>query len=306
LPRRSPAAAPEPLLAASLDRRADALEAHLALALAGDGHGVHQARVATRRLREVVPVAIDVRQGRGARLLRRLRTLTRALGPVRELDVALTLLDARAAGRAAPGAVALRAHLVEARTAAFEALTDGWDAGRAKRLLGRLKRLRDETRAVPAPADGGLRPRLRRSLARGVLERARALRRAVDASGSLLVVARVHAVRIAAKRLRYALELAGELRLLRTAALVSSLKSVQGILGDLHDLDVLRGHASRVELEVPPESIVARDLAAMIAAVDHDVRHLHARYLRAARGLVRLTDRVRDRVTPCLDPSSST
>ena len=251
-------------------------------------------------------MAIDVRQGRGKRLRRRLRTLTRALGPVRELDVALTLLDARAAGRAAPGAVALRAHLTEARAVAFQALTDAWDPARARRLLAKLKRLRDEVRREPRPVDGGLRPRLRRALAQGLLQRGAALRRAVDQSGALLVVERIHAVRIAAKRLRYALELAGELRLLRTSALVSSLRAVQDILGELHDLDVLRVHASRVLREVPTDSIVARDLEAMGQAIDSDVRHLHARYLKAARGLVRLTDRVEDRVTPCLAPSIST
>jgi CHAD domain-containing protein len=293
-------------LAESLARRVEALEEHLAPALAGDGHGVHQARVATRRLREIVPVAADVRRGRGARLMRRLRRLGRALGPVRELDVALLLLDARAAGRAAPGAVALRAHLAERRGAAFAALTEAWDPARARRLLARLKRLRDDLRELPQTAAGVLRPRLRRTLAAGVLDRAARLRTAVDASGALLVVERIHAVRIAAKRLRYALELAGELRLVRTAALVSSLRSVQDVLGELHDLDVLRGHASQVRHELPADSIVARDLASSIDAVDGDVRQLHARYLRSARPLVRLTDRVRDRVTPCLDPSIST
>lgn len=306
MPRPTKQRAGGPPLAASLDLRVRALEEHLHAALAGDGHGVHQARVATRRLREVTPVAIDVRQGRGARLRRRLRRLTRALGPVRELDVALTLLDARATGRSAPGAVALRAHLIAARGAAFDALADAWDPGRGKRLLAKLKRLREEVRGQPRPADGGLRPRLRRALAQGLLDRALALRRAVDASGALLVVERIHAVRIAAKRLRYGLELAGELRLLRTAALVSSLRAVQDVLGELHDLDVLRGQASRVLRDVPVDSIVARDLDAMVLVIDSDVRHLHARYLRAARGLVRLTDRVQDRVTPCLARSTST
>jgi CHAD domain-containing protein len=296
----------EPPLAASFGRRAGALEQHLPQAVTGDPRAVHQARVATRRLREILPMAIDVGTGRGARLFRRLRRLTRVLGPLRELDVALALLEARAVPRTAPGAVALRAHLTEARAAAFDALADAWDPRRATRLLGKLGRVREDLRRLPAADDGGLRPRRRRAAARAVLDRAAGLRRAVDASGALLVVERIHAVRIAAKRLRYALELAGELRLARTAALVSSLRRVQDILGDLHDLDVLRGHAAHVLREVPPDSIVARGLEAMIADVDADVRQLHARYLRAARGLVQLTDRVRDRMTPCLDPSVST
>ena len=292
-----------PFLAASLARRGDALAAHLADALQGDGHAIHQARVATRRLREMVPVVREAHAGRHANLKGRLRRATRALGPVRELDVALGLLDERAAGRPAPGVVAVRAHLVQARGTAYGDLQDAFDGDRAPRLLSRLA---DVVAALEKTGRGAELPkRVTRALAQRVLDRAKETADAVSASGALLIVERVHAVRIAVKRLRYALELAGELRLARTAALVSSLRAIQDILGALHDLDVLRGRIGRVAREVPAESIVARELDAMIQAVDADVRQLHARYLRAAGGLVRLTDRVRDRVAPCLDRSIS-
>ena len=133
-----------------------------------------------------------------------------------------------------------------------------------------------------------------------------ALGDAVSAAGAILIVDRVHAVRIAAKRLRYALELTGELRLARTAPLVSSLRTVQDVLGELHDLDVLRRETARVRTDLLPDSIVATDLERMSTAIDADIRHLHARYLRGARTLAALADRVRDRIAPCLDPSIST
>jgi CHAD domain-containing protein len=283
----------------------EALAAHLPEAREGDVHGVHQARVATRRLREILPIVVDVRRGRGRRLARRLKQLTRVLGPVRELDVALALADAAVAARSAPAAVALRAHLTEARTEAFAELRRACDPGRAERLVGRLAKLVARHETGPKHAED-LPRRTRRALGQGVLDRARALADAVSAAGAILIVDRVHAVRIATKQLRYALELVGELRLARTAALVSSLRTVQDVLGRLHDLDVLRARTVRVRGEVPPDSIVARALTDSVAAIDGDIRHDHARYLRLARALVRLTDRVRDRVAPCLDPSIST
>jgi CHAD domain-containing protein len=293
-------------LAQSLGRRVEALTSHLDAALGGQEHAIHQARVASRRLREIVPIVIDARSRRGALLRRRLKGLTRALGPVRELDVACSLLTMRAAGKAAPGVVALRAHLTERRVAALEALRDAVGPRRSARLQERLTDLAGDVDGAARRGQADLPARERRRLARRVIDRARSLGGAVADAGAILIVDRVHTVRIAAKRLRYALELTGELKLARTAALVTSLKAVQDVLGELHDLDVLRHQASCVRADLPPESIVAKDLEEMSHALDADIRQLHARYLRGGRALAALTDRVRDRIAPCLDPSIST
>ena len=45
---------------ALLQRRARDLKRHLPAAISGNGHGVHQARVASRRLSETVPVLATV------------------------------------------------------------------------------------------------------------------------------------------------------------------------------------------------------------------------------------------------------
>jgi CHAD domain-containing protein len=302
-PAGDPARSP---LAQTLGGRVEALAAHLLEALEGQERAIHQARVATRRLREIVPVVVETRKGLGAKLRRRLKQLTRALGPVRELDVACGLVTSRAAGKPEPGVVALRAHLTEQRLAAFERLQDACDGGRARWLLEHLTDVVRELERVARGGRGELAGRERRRLARRVIDRAQALGDAVSAAGAILIVDRVHAVRIAAKRLRYALELTGELRLARTAALVSSLRNIQDVLGELHDLDVLRHEAVRVARDLPPDSIVAKDLERMVTALDADIRQLHARYLRGARTLAALADRVRDRIAPCLDPSIST
>jgi CHAD domain-containing protein len=294
-------------LARTLSRRVQALSEQLHDALKGDVEAVHQARVATRRLREVVPIVTIGHEGKkSARLTRRLRKLTRALGPVRELDVALKLFGDHEGRRRSPGIVALRTHLRKERDAAFERLERAFDGPRAGRLLARLGKLEARLEGEPDSASNTELERARRALAGSAIERARQLGDAIAAAGAIFIVERVHEVRIAAKRLRYALELAGELRLVATGAVVNRLRGIQEVLGDLHDLDVLRTHVDLVRAEMPEESPAAAALERMSETLAGEARELHAGYLRKARGLVHLTDRVRDRVAPCLDPSIST
>jgi CHAD domain-containing protein len=304
---RGQAAGARHALARTLSRRTEALAGPLHDALKGDVEAVHDARVATRRLREVVPiVTVGHEDKKSARLQRRLRKLTRALGPVRELDVALQLFDDREGRKRSPGVAALRTHLRGERDKAFERLQRAFDQPRAERLLGRLAKLDERLREGPETASDAELERARRALAGSAVERARQLGDAIAAAGAIFMVDRVHEVRIAAKRLRYALELAGELRLVPTGALVNRLRRVQEVLGDLHDLDVLRTHANLVRAELAADSSAAAELERQSEALAGDARQLHAGYLRKARGLVHLTDRVRDRVAPCLDPSIST
>ena len=80
--------APSELL---IRQRLQALEKSLPAASRGDVEALHQARVASRRLREAFPLV--ARPSRARRLERQMRKLTRTLGPVRDLDVVLLILD---------------------------------------------------------------------------------------------------------------------------------------------------------------------------------------------------------------------
>src|SRR3954469_7872773 len=80
-------------------QRVTALGRALPGAKGGDTRSVHQARVATRRLREALPL---LGGSKGEKLSRAARKLTRALGPVRELDVALMILEELAQAPDAP------------------------------------------------------------------------------------------------------------------------------------------------------------------------------------------------------------
>jgi CHAD domain-containing protein len=188
-----------PVLARLTARPVDALAEHLPAALEGDPHSIHQARVASRRLRELLPIVGGVlKRGPRRRLNRRLRGLTRALGPVREVDVELTSVDQMIADLAAPPVTAgeLKRVLARERTVRLASLTERFDAGRVQRLLRRLRRLESTLAEGAEPEAWSL------ELARRGGRRAEALGAAVADAGALFASERLHAVRIAAKQLR--------------------------------------------------------------------------------------------------------
>src|SRR4051794_27671071 len=87
-----------------LQQRLSALRRMLPGARNGDVQAVHQARVATRRLRAALPLLVVGKSGR--RLEHAARQLTGVLGPVRELDVALEMLDELSQAKASPAPAA--------------------------------------------------------------------------------------------------------------------------------------------------------------------------------------------------------
>ena len=93
------------LSVAILRQRLVSLLTAMPAAQSGDETSVHQARVASRRLREALPVLGTSADAHALdRVDRRVRRITRALGPVRELDVALLLLAELEGRGAAPPA----------------------------------------------------------------------------------------------------------------------------------------------------------------------------------------------------------
>jgi CHAD domain-containing protein len=294
-------------------RRRHALESHLDAALTGDEHAVHQARVASRRLREAIPVVGAVRRPDAAhgshqgptkepalmgykvrRLRRNMRRLTRALGPVRELDVALHMLaELRPVHPDEMRAIdALEPVLVRERDARRAYLLHRMDDARVRRLLSRLEAFE---RAIPRP---DLVTAWRDELAERLGERALALRAAIGHAGALFLSDRLHAVRIAMKKLRYSLELAGEARVAATGASVRQLKEAQEQLGRLHDFDVLLRFVGAARSSEQPGSTLDGAFERLERGLEADSRTLHARYLRRQRGLVRVADRVIDIVAP--------
>jgi CHAD domain-containing protein len=260
----------------------------------GDAEGLHQARVASRRIREALPiVAAGDDPARVRKLGRKVREVTRALGPVRALDVSVTVL-AELEGRMGaqkPGFVLLRNSLASGRRRLRRRMMASMDGMDIERLIGRLARLaprEDPNRGRRSRENGAWRG----VLAARTLRRAARLREAVESAGALYVPERLHAARIAAKRLRYVLEVAVQAGVPGVSALVPPLKSIQGTLGRLHDMQVLleRGR----ELHASLGTKAGRDeLAAILDALERECRRLHAEFVARHEDLLRLCDGVK-------------
>lgn len=279
-----------------LQRQSLALHRHLPGAVKGDDRAVHQARVASRRLRESVPVlAAGLKGSKGNKARRKIRRLTGALGMVRELDVALKVVDELAATENVPRAAIdeLRAQVLAERQQRREVMLTQLDELDTAKLERRLKSVCE---AIANAEDTGWRELLGKRL----LKRAKRLQAAVDEAGRLYAPERLHAVRIAAKKLRYGLELAAEARVRAASPLVGSLKRVQDLLGRIQDLRILLEHVSVLQAEGSSRRIPKAAFDAMARRIEDECRRLHGRYVAASDGLGALGTEVRSTIVPLL------
>lgn len=275
--------------------RVSALTSVLTAALAGEPEAVHQARVASRRLREVLP-AVTITQGHAGRAVRKdVRRVTRAFGAVRELDVALGHFDEAVATSAMSAAArtSTRRVLQAQRAAALRQARATLTRARLQRLQARLDELSLASSSASASASSSAitAAAVKAAMAARVEGRARGARKAVVGTGVVYMPARLHAVRIAVKRLRYALEAGQEVRGVRATAQLAQLKTIQDLLGRAHDLHVLAERILEVEVSVVQRSrATARDLAVLVRALDRECRALHAAFLSRRNGLLTLSD----------------
>lgn len=284
-----------------LQRRAKALQRHLPQAVAGEDHGVHQARVATRRLREAVPVlGVGATRRPAEKAQRKIRRLTRALGTVRELDVALHLLDELARNERVPRVAVeeVRAHVLAERDERRAAMLKRLDKVDADKLHRRLSSVAE---GLADAADEGWRT----VLSTRVLKRASRLAEAVESAGPLYQPERLHEVRIAAKKLRYGLELAGEGGAVAATPLVRVIRRLQELLGGLNDFHVLLTHIAAVQASpAASREGLHTALGSLSSHIEGECRHLHGRYLTSAPGIVELCAAVPLRVVPQIDRRS--
>jgi len=262
----------------------------LPAALDGEVDAVHRARVSSRRLRELLPplghvVSRDVAAAARAEV----RRVTRALGPVRELDVTIALFDELAAAHGLGGAARLvvRRPLTRDRQAALGRLR----AAMSPRRRERLARALAELQAAGTAAAGDPAGALLAAVDARARRRAERVRTALHRAGAMYVPERLHQIRIAVKQLRYALEVAGAARRSRATARITQLRAVQDLLGHAHDLHVLADRIREVQTHVVRTSrATAAALDAFATRLDAACRADHAAFMSRRAALLALCD----------------
>ena len=264
---------------------------HLIGALPGARKGevaaVHRSRVATRRLRAVLPL-VDTRLGR--KLSRTIRRLTNALGPVRELDVTLGIIDDLEAQRELPrtAAAALRQAILEERRGLQTALVDEIDRAGLQKTKKKIDAAQQGSPAAPRAVDTPT--RIADAIDR-VGRRAERLRAAIDSAAGLYLPDRLHEVRIGVKKLRYSMEVLRELRRSRATARLASLKRAQDLLGRMHDLEVLIARTRAVQgSPQAPTLRVSAELDRLVRQLETECRQLHGHYVASRPALLAICE----------------
>jgi len=273
-----------------LQQRVTALRRMLPGARSGDMRAVHQARVATRRLREALPLVGAGKPGR--RLERVARDLTGVLGTVRELDVALQMLDelTRASGVPSAAVACLRRAIADERHALQRETTkriDQYDMDRLQRKALQALERKGDRRDHPLDRQAKVTAARRRAA-----RRAARVEAAVDAAGAMYLPDRLHQVRIAVKKLRYAMEIARDLSGSRAEARIRSLKRMQDLLGRMHDLEVLIARTRGLQAAAVRDLRLSSDLDQLVRRLETEARQLHGHYIAQRRVLLDLCNRV--------------
>jgi len=270
-------------------QRLAALSRALPGARKGDVQAVHQARVATRRIREALPL---VARGRAGKSLRKsVRKLTRVLGPVRELDVALLNLDQlRTSGELSEAAIGCLRQLVAEERQRF--------GSEMMKYICQYDLQKLQKKAVAAasrgPSTAGTRDPRRAAQAMGrAARRAVGLRAAMENAAGIYLPDRLHEVRIAVKKLRYALEIAQDLSGSRATVRIRTLKRVQDLLGRMHDLEMLIARTRAIQSRAgAPDLKLSADLDRLVRRLENDCRRLHVRYMNERKSLRAICDYV--------------
>jgi CHAD domain-containing protein len=222
--------------------------------------------------------------------------MTDRLGSVRELDVLAGILDEldKSGRHSQPALARIAAAVDEERARKRERLLAKGQLRELRRVGAKLEKLAQtlETQDA-APRRGTDRRSWMWAIDARVARRAATLATAISGAGTVYLAERLHDVRIAVKKLRYALELSTEVAQMKSNPELRQLRRAQDVLGRLHDLQVLIDRTREAQGPVtPPDVNVWRDLDALVASLEDNCRRLHGRYMKDRDALLALCTRL--------------
>ena len=219
---------------------------------------IHDLRVATRRARTAAKIFADAVDPDALRRVRReLTRLSDRLGDVRDIDVMLETVS-KARPTDDDGLGPLRETWKQERDDAGKRLREELETGRYGRFLQRIADLGDPSRAV-SPDDGEP-PLLVRHNAPTAIWAAFGHLLAFDIDPAAPDPLRVHRMRIAAKRLRYTIEMFEDALGGDAAGLIERITALQDLAGTSHDAGVA---ARRARVVLGRDGIAREERAAI-------------------------------------------
>jgi len=258
-----------------------------------DMEGVHSMRVASRRLRSALRDFMHyVRKQRLASLLKQLRSIAAALGEVRDQDVAikaLEQLESRIPSHFAPALKQFIDTRREIRDAARQELISILEDTQLKELETAFTARVEEATALREAKSAGTEVRSQisyRLMSRSIiLDRLRELEKLSQGLFSPFDIETLHEMRIAAKRLRYAIELFQQCWGHGISSYAKRVARIQTALGEVHDCDVWI-ESFGDEVRKARKEKQAEQVAAYVWLLSHFVK-LRTRHLRKAFDLWR-------------------
>jgi CHAD domain-containing protein len=257
-----------------LDQQTSLLSDQLEGVFDGLVEAIHDARVATRRIRELLALVPPTKPADGEMdAPAKYREVGVALGKVRDIDVQIALIRNLEghAPQTAPSLVLVRQDHERKRLE------------KVRRLIKTLERLDVEAMLESMAAHHPAGPRSRLAsrgwhdrLRRLLRERAQTAAERISHATGIYFPNRAHNARIAIKQLRYAAEIGQATGAFELTKAIKNLRKGQEVLGELHDRKVL---SQTLERYARGERVEGDHIALTEQVLEGEVRDLHARYL---------------------------
>lgn len=209
---------------------------------------VHRARVASRRLRTALRMFQDAFRDEDVRRWRKaVRRITSSLGDARDRDVQIELLCAKLSmlttKECFPGMARILVQLERDREQLQRHVVKAVKQFSSSNVLRQIRRTARKTleddRQAPQDVQSA---EILEDIRRHVLRQIEALLDHQDSLANPEDRERHHSMRIAAKRLRYTLEISRPAFPAEIEGIIEAVKKLQSLLGEIHDCDVWMDH----------------------------------------------------------------